>query len=219
MSVAFGYAPVGWLTCEGQLLQIKEYTLLYSVIGLTYGGDGVTTFALPDLRGRIPVGTTLATSAPPAALALKQGQVAGKVTVTDPAQGTASAAITAESLPAHTHQVEIAGSTFHSSSTLHVSSSAGGTVPSASCVLSSGGGGPGQANIYAPGATPEVALASATVTTTLADASVTSDSTGAASSTLAGTASWAPSVDVVQPSLGITFIICAEGANYPIKPD
>ncbi|MCW5850233.1 MAG: tail fiber protein [Anaerolineae bacterium] len=50
------YAPEGWLLCNGQLLQIQQYQALFAVIGLRYGGDGRTTFGLPDLRGRVPVG-------------------------------------------------------------------------------------------------------------------------------------------------------------------
>lgn len=53
---AFGVIPSGWTPCEGQLLNIGSYQALYSILGTTYGGDGRTTFALPDLRGRAPVG-------------------------------------------------------------------------------------------------------------------------------------------------------------------
>lgn len=49
------FAPVGWMRCEGQLLQIAEYEVLYVLIGTTYGGDGQDTFGLPDLRGRVPI--------------------------------------------------------------------------------------------------------------------------------------------------------------------
>ena len=52
---AGNYAPQGWLFCNGQVLQIAEYDALYSLIGNTYGGDGMSTFALPDLRGRTPI--------------------------------------------------------------------------------------------------------------------------------------------------------------------
>jgi microcystin-dependent protein len=54
--VAFTFPPVGWAFCNGQLLQIAEYDALFHLIGTTYGGDGETTFAVPDLRGRIPIG-------------------------------------------------------------------------------------------------------------------------------------------------------------------
>ncbi|MCM3570956.1 phage tail protein [Neobacillus mesonae] len=50
---AFNFAPVGWAMCNGQLLPIAQNTALFALIGTTYGGDGRTTFALPDLRGRV----------------------------------------------------------------------------------------------------------------------------------------------------------------------
>ena len=52
---AGSFAPLGWLYCDGQLLPIAENETLFQLIGTTYGGDGQTTFALPDLRSRVPV--------------------------------------------------------------------------------------------------------------------------------------------------------------------
>lgn len=52
---AGNFAPAGWMFCEGQLLPISENETLFVIIGTTYGGDGESTFALPDLRGRIPI--------------------------------------------------------------------------------------------------------------------------------------------------------------------
>ncbi len=52
---AGNFAPAGWMFCEGQLLPISENETLFQLIGTTYGGDGQSTFALPDLRGRVPV--------------------------------------------------------------------------------------------------------------------------------------------------------------------
>ena len=52
---AGNFAPAGWMFCEGQLLPISEYETLFNLIGTTYGGDGQSTFALPDLRGRLPM--------------------------------------------------------------------------------------------------------------------------------------------------------------------
>jgi microcystin-dependent protein len=51
---AGNFAPQGWTFCDGQLLQINQYQALYSLLGTTYGGDGFSTFGLPDLRGRVP---------------------------------------------------------------------------------------------------------------------------------------------------------------------
>ena len=65
--IMFGgnFAPRGWALCDGQLLPIASYSALFSILGTTYGGDGRTTFQLPDLRGRVPVhagnGTGLST--------------------------------------------------------------------------------------------------------------------------------------------------------------
>lgn len=52
---AGNFAPIGWMFCEGQLLAISENETLFQLIGTTYGGDGESTFALPDLRGRLPI--------------------------------------------------------------------------------------------------------------------------------------------------------------------
>jgi microcystin-dependent protein len=53
---AGNFQPKGYMICDGRLLSINQYTALYSILGTTYGGNGQTTFALPDLRGRVPVG-------------------------------------------------------------------------------------------------------------------------------------------------------------------
>ena len=52
--VAFNFAPVGWAFCDGSLLSIDQFSALFSLLGTTYGGDGQTTFALPNLQSRIP---------------------------------------------------------------------------------------------------------------------------------------------------------------------
>jgi microcystin-dependent protein len=68
---AGNFAPAGWMFCEGQLLPIAENETLFNLIGTTYGGDGQSTFALPDLRGRLPLhfgnGFTLAENPGPRA--------------------------------------------------------------------------------------------------------------------------------------------------------
>jgi microcystin-dependent protein len=51
----FNFPPRGWASCDGQVLPINQFQSLYSLLGTTYGGDGRTTFALPDLRGRVPI--------------------------------------------------------------------------------------------------------------------------------------------------------------------
>lgn len=60
MPVAFNFAPQGWALCAGQAMSIAQNAELYSLIGTTYGGDGVATFALPDLRGKMSDGAAAA---------------------------------------------------------------------------------------------------------------------------------------------------------------
>ena len=56
IAVGFNFAPVNWALCDGSLLQISEFSTLYNLIGTTFGGNGTTNFALPDLRGRAALG-------------------------------------------------------------------------------------------------------------------------------------------------------------------
>jgi len=56
LAVGFNYAPIGWLSCDGQLVPISQFEPLYALIGTTYGGDGNSTFGLPNLNGRTPIG-------------------------------------------------------------------------------------------------------------------------------------------------------------------
>lgn len=76
---AGNFAPLGWRFCEGQLLPISENETLFQLIGTTYGGDGQSTFALPDLRGRVPIhqgnGFNLAQSAGVEAVSLTVNQI------------------------------------------------------------------------------------------------------------------------------------------------
>lgn len=83
------FAPRGWAFCDGQLLSISQNTALFSILGTTYGGDGRTTFGLPDLRGRVPMhaGNGLGLSS------YRIGQQGGVETTT----------ITVANLPAHSH--------------------------------------------------------------------------------------------------------------------
>ena len=78
IAVGFNFAPVGWLACDGSIVSISEYTVLYQLIGTTYGGDGVSTFGLPDLRGRTPVSVGQGPGLSPYVL----GQRAGTESVT-----------------------------------------------------------------------------------------------------------------------------------------
>jgi microcystin-dependent protein len=86
------FAPVGFAFCDGQLLPISQYDALFALIGTTYGGDGQTTFGLPDLRGRLPVHMGQG----PGLSSYVEGQMGGSETVT----------LTAQQLPAHPHAAQ-----------------------------------------------------------------------------------------------------------------
>jgi microcystin-dependent protein len=88
---AGNFAPLGWALCDGQLLPIAQYDALFTIIGTTYGGDGQETFALPDLRGRWPIGVGGGPGLSPRVLA-ETG-------------GVESHALTEAELPGHTHAV------------------------------------------------------------------------------------------------------------------
>lgn len=85
----FNFAPRGWAQCNGQLMQISQNSALFSLLGTTYGGNGTTTFALPDLRGRTPIHFGQRPGLSNYAL----GQVAGNETVT----------LQTSQIPSHNH--------------------------------------------------------------------------------------------------------------------
>jgi microcystin-dependent protein len=89
MAVGFDFAPRGWSLCNGQLMSISQNSALFSLLGATFGGDGQTTFAVPDLRGRVPRGTGQG----PGLNAVQLGEVSGTETVT----------ILSSQMPPHVH--------------------------------------------------------------------------------------------------------------------
>jgi microcystin-dependent protein len=91
-AVGFGYAPRGWALCQGQLMPIRQYQALFALLGTTYGGDGVTTFGLPDLRARVPIGTGTGPGLP----SYTQGQKGGVEQVS----------LTVGQIPTHLHSVQ-----------------------------------------------------------------------------------------------------------------
>ena len=84
------FAPAGWMFCDGSLLPISENETLFQLIGTTYGGDGQSTFALPDLRGRLPIHQ---------GSGFQLAQTGGSETVT----------LTTQQIPAHTHAMVASG--------------------------------------------------------------------------------------------------------------
>jgi microcystin-dependent protein len=98
--VPYNFAPQGWAFCNGQMLSIAQNTALFSLLGTTFGGDGQTTFALPDLRGRVP----LSSGQGPGLQNYNLGQVGGEETVT----------LTGNQVGAHSHLVNASSNHFNS---------------------------------------------------------------------------------------------------------
>ena len=128
--VGFNFAPRGWAFCDGQILPINQNQSLYSLLGTNYGGDGRTSFGLPDLRGRTPIHES---SSHPL------GQKSGEETVT----------LTAAQIPQHTHAFRASSTAGNSreslggilaSSMLYRPFAAGRSVPLRSGTIANAGG-------------------------------------------------------------------------------
>ncbi len=138
---AGNFAPRGWAFCDGQLLPISQNTSLFSLIGTTYGGDGRTTTALPNLQGR----AAMHPGRGPGLTSRRLGQKLGVETVT----------LDESQIPSHTHQLR------GTSETASAAADGGGTPANTQVLAKTAGGG-----LYATTTSNKVPLASAAVSTT-----------------------------------------------------
>jgi microcystin-dependent protein len=137
--VGFNFAPNGWAFCNGQLLPISQYSALFSLLGTTFGGNGTTTFALPDLQGRMPLHFGAGAGLPVYNLGEKAGQ--------------ASVSLTTQNLPAHAHSVAPAVSNAAATASSPVNA-----TPAVAATTISGGqrGETATTNAYGPAVTGQV---------------------------------------------------------------
>ena len=132
---AGNFAPAGWALCEGQLLPISENQTLYQLIGTTYGGDGESTFALPDLRGRIPIhqgnGFILAETGGAEEVTLTVNQIPSHSHALRASAGTGYIASPAGALPARHRDYKTFLNAVPAAQSMHVStlSPVGGSQP------------------------------------------------------------------------------------------
>jgi microcystin-dependent protein len=137
-SFGFNFAPINWAPCNGQTVPISQNETLFVLLGTTFGGDGVNTFQLPNLQGRVPIDQGQGSSLSPYVM----GQLSGTESVT----------LTLQQIPTHTHSVA-------------TSNTPGTTnIPSTSTFLSNEGPGTPAVTTYVPG-TPatQTALAGTTI--------------------------------------------------------
>jgi len=117
MTFGFNFPPSGWQLCNGQLLSISQYSAMFALLGTTFGGDGVQTFQLPNMQGR---------------MALSQGTGAGLTTrVIGEFSGTENASILINNMPSHTHTATFTPSGGGSGITVSSNTAGNVTVPTA----------------------------------------------------------------------------------------
>jgi microcystin-dependent protein len=210
MAVGFNFAPRGWAMCSGQLLSISQNSALFALLGTAYGGNGQTTFGLPDLRGRTLVGMGQG----PGTGDVQLGQLWGTDNATVIVNGVASVTIDAAHLPKHSHPVSIDGSLLEATSSLKVTKNVGIGMPDEGFTIGTGGtSGPGMASIYVGNnVAPTVTLNAGSVATKLSgqiDTTTGENTGGGGAIPVPITANGLTSI--VQPSLGINYIIALQG--------
>ncbi len=181
--VSFGFAPGGWVKCNGQLLDPATHPELFALIGTTYGGDGTTTFAVPDMGGRVPVGY----GNPTGLSTYTIGQTGGEEVVT----------LTEEQLPVHSHTGTIDLGT-NANVAIPVFDDSGSTHEASNSYLAHGEDINDEAvNLYSSSNDATLAAFDAPVSGT-----ITTNSTGNGTS-----------INNLQPYLAVNYIIAVEGIN------
>jgi len=212
LAVGFNYPPRGWLFCNGQEVPIQQNAAMFALLGTMYGGDGHATFGIPDLRGRVVVGSQ---AQGPGLANVAQGEKAGSNNATVISNGTATISLTTANLPSHTHTATMSLSGLSATSTLNATSKGpGSAAPSNNATLSNTGTGGTSGAMYLAttgAATDLVPLNTASVSTVVSGTgSVTNSNTGGGASLTVPVVSSA-TISNMQPYLGLNYIIAMEG--------
>jgi microcystin-dependent protein len=212
LPVAFNYAPRGWLFCNGQTIPIAQNSAMFALLGTMYGGDGQTTFGIPDLRGRTIVGSQ---AQGPGLNNVSQGEKAGTNSVTVIATGNVVLNLTAANLPAHTHPATMTPAGLTANTIVTVGTSMVGTNaagPNNGGLTNTPTGAAG-ANLFLPAGTgPTTPNNLGGVSTQLggtANVNVAANTGGGAP--LTGPVTTTSNVSIMQPYLGLNYIIAMEG--------
>ncbi|MEX6688793.1 tail fiber protein [Danxiaibacter flavus] len=187
---AGNFAPRNWAFCQAQLIAIRQNPALFSILGTYYGGDGTTTFGLPDFRGRAPIGAGQS----PGNSLYTIGEVGGETAHT----------LNLTEMAAHTHASSVTQTGGSATATLNASSTAG--------TLASPGGnliaGDGNLTVFAPGNSTPVAMAASAVSLT----NVTIPLPTAVDAVAGGNQPH----NNMQPYIAMSFIVCTTG-TYPAR--
>lgn len=211
LAVGFNYPPRGWLFCNGQTVPIQQNSAMFALLGTMYGGDGQNTFGIPDLRGRVVVGSQ---AQGPGLANVAQGEKAGSNNATVISNGTATISLTTANMPSHTHTATLSLSGLTASTTINVGTGTNGGLP---IVANNGGltntaGGQSGAAIFLPaGTAPTAPIALGGVSTAVTGTgTVTNSNTGTGTPLTVPVVSSA-TISNMQPYLGLNYIIAMEG--------
>ena len=186
------FAPQGYMFCWGQSLSVSQYTALYSLLGTQFGGDGQTTFKLPDLRGIVPLGTG-------------QSQVSGHTYQQGNVGGTEAVSLTTLQMPVHNHSAVAQGNVGSLSVTVNAGTAGTPTNdPSGAYWGKSPGAGPVQSQDYTNEKNVQMAADAVQVNGNITGLNVQIGANGGSQ----------PHGNM-QPFLALNFIICVEGGVYP----
>ncbi|PMS23095.1 phage tail protein [Trinickia dabaoshanensis] len=191
--VGFNYAPYGWALCQGQTMSISQNNALFALLGTSFGGNGQSTFQLPDLQSRTPVG-------------MGQGLGLSAVEIGEKA-GTENATLTVSNMPQHTHTASVSGGGAVTGSI---------SIP-ATTTTGSEGASPSNTSVLGPigvSGHPGSLYSTATPNTTLAPFNVSLQ--GAAPAVQNSIAGSGLPFSLRNPYLGINFIIALQGV-YPSR--
>lgn len=206
------WVPQGWFLCDGSLLQVQQYTALYSIIGTKYGGNGTTTFGLPDLRSKVPIGSLVASNV---------GGTSGSASVnlSGIATATGMVSIGVANLPSHTHTATFTPGGGSSSVSIAIpvnSAGGGGTAPGTTSVLGVLADGTGAAPTLYSTAAANTTLKPFSVNVPAGGGTVSNANTGNGTA-LPISLPVSGSVSTIQPSLTLNYIIAWQGI-YPERP-
>ncbi|MGZ4975635.1 MAG: phage tail protein [Methylobacter sp.] len=215
LAVGFNYPPRGWLFCNGQTVPIQQNSAMFALLGTMYGGDGQNTFGIPDLRGRVVVGSQ---AQGPGLTNVAQGEKGGSNNATVISNGTATITLNTPNLPSHTHTATLSLSGLTATTNISIDTTAHAVPPATtaftagSTLTSSSASGTTSAAIYLPSGTAQTTPANlGGVTTTVTGSGTVSNSNTGSGTPLTVPVVSSATISNMQPYIGLNYIICMEG--------